>query len=263
MPEGPEIKYISELCKKELIGYKLFNIISNSKSVVKLPKESKVIDVMSKGKLLVLICKDFYFHIHFGLTGWLVFNDPKYPKYELQFKKDNKIITAYIDDMRRFSKLAIYDETKHNKAINKLGVDILTTDFTLDYFTEIIKSVKKQLVAFLLEQNKMCGIGNYIKNESLYISKISPYSKTDELDDDDIEKLYNAILFCVYSNTLDLIKEGELKLDNNFTKLMKSIKTEVPYKYRVYEQDKDPLGNKVIHKIIAGRKSYYVKDIQK
>lgn len=263
MPEGPEIKYIAELCKKELIGYKLINIISNSKSVIKLPKKSNIINVISKGKLLVLICKDYFFHIHFGLTGWLVFNEPKYPKYELQFKKNNNIITAYIDDMRRFSKLAIYDETKHNKVINKLGVDILTYEFTLDYFTEIIKSVKKQLVAFLLEQNKICGIGNYIKNESLYIAKINPYKKTNDLDDDDIEKLYNAILFCAYSNTLDLIKEGELKPDKNFMKLMKSIKTEVPYKYRVYEQDKDSHGNKVIHKMISGRKSYYVKDVQK
>ena len=94
MPEGPEIKYISEISKKYLLGYTLSNIKSNSKTVLNLAKPSKVIDVISKGKLMILVCNDYYFHIHFGLTGWLVFADAKYPRYELTFKKDNNWASA-------------------------------------------------------------------------------------------------------------------------------------------------------------------------
>jgi formamidopyrimidine-DNA glycosylase len=264
MPEGPELKYLGEICKKYLIGHEIDKIKSNSKTVLKLPKKSKVIDVMTKGKLLILICEDYYFHIHFGLTGWLVFEDADYPRYEITFKKENKEIMAYIDDSRRFSKLKFLDEDAHQKVLDKLGVDILTHQFTLDFFSECIKNVNKKIVVFLLEQDIFCGIGNYIKNESLYISKIDPHRNTSDLDDDEIKALYNAIIFVAYSNTLELIKENkELKVDKNFMKLIKSIKTEVPYKYKVYQQEKDPHGNKVIHAEIAGRKSFYVKEIQK
>jgi formamidopyrimidine-DNA glycosylase len=169
MPEGPEIKYLSEICKKHIVGLDLYNIISNSKTVVKVPKRSKVIDVATRGKLLILICKDYYFHIHCGLTGWITFENPKYPRYEIEFRTsdDKKMLTAYMDDARRFSKLKILDKNKHQKVLDKLGVDIFSNDFTLDFFIEQIKKTSKKIVAFLMEQNKFCGIGNYIKNESL------------------------------------------------------------------------------------------------
>ena len=269
MPEGPEIKYLGELCKKNLINYNLVNIISNSKSKVKLPIESKLIDIQTKGKLLILIFKDFYFNIHFGLTGWLILskendnnNDDnkysKYPKYELFFRKDNINIKAYIDDMRRFSKLKIIKKKEdHDKILNKLGVDILSKEFTLDFFIQI-KNNKKLITALLLDQDKMCGIGNYIKNESLYIAKISPFRKASSLSDDEIKHLYNAIKYVAYSNLVEQLKDDKLKVD----KIYKSINISVPYKLKVYEQDKDPKGNKVIIENISGRRTFYVKQIQ-
>jgi formamidopyrimidine-DNA glycosylase len=264
MPEGPEIKYIKEVCFTYLLNHELVNIKSNSKTVLKLPKKSKLIDVQSKGKLLILIFKDYYFHIHFGLTGWLVFENPDYPKYELTFKKGDKEITAYIDDSRRFSKLKFLDEDKHQISLRKLGIDIFDKEFTLDFFKEQIEKVDKKIVAFLLEQNKFCGIGNYIKNESLYIAKIDPFSNTSDLDDADIKNLYDSIRFCAFSNFMELVKENkELKLDKNeINRLKKEVKLEIPYKYRVYQQETDPKGNKVIKKDIAGRQTFYVKEIQ-
>jgi formamidopyrimidine-DNA glycosylase len=248
MPEGPEIKFIGELCKKKLLNFKLIDIKSNTRDVVKLPQESKLIDVITKGKLLILIFKDFYFHIHFGLTGWLTFDRGDYPKYELTFKIGDKNIYAYVDDMRRFSKLKIYsNKNSHEKIINKLGVDILTKDFTLEYFQEKIKKQNKSLVAFLL------------KNESLYLAKINPHKKTGDLTDANIKALYESIKYVAYSNTIDLIKEKKLHVDTIF----KSIKTKVPYYFNVYEQEKDLKGNKVTEETIGGRRTFYVKSIQK
>lgn len=264
MPEGPEIRYIKEVCRTYLLNHELVNIKSNSKTVIKLPSKSKLIDVQSKGKLLILIFKDYYFHIHFGLTGWLTFENPDYPKYELTFKKGDKLLNVYVDDSRRFSKLKFLDEDKHEAALKKLGVDIFDKEFTLDFFEKEINKVDKKIVAFLLEQNKFCGIGNYIKNESLYIAKIDPHSNTSDLDENDIKKLYDGIRFCAFSNFIELVKENkELKLDKDeINRLKKEVKLEVPYKYRVYQQETDPSGNKVIKKDIAGRKTFYVKEIQ-
>jgi formamidopyrimidine-DNA glycosylase len=264
MPEGPEIKYIKQICHTYLLYHELVNIQSNSKTVVKLPSKSKLIDIQSKGKLLILIFKDYFLHIHFGLTGWLTFENPDYPKYELTFKKGSSEIKAYIDDSRRFSKLKFLDDNEHNKALDKLGIDIFNKEFTLDFFEKEINKVNKKIVAFLLEQNKFCGIGNYIKNESLYISKIDPYSNTSNLDENDIKNLYDAIRFCAFSNFVELVKENkELKLDKDeLNRLKKEVKLEVPYKYRVYQQETDPSGNKVIKKDISGRKTFYVKEVQ-
>ena len=81
MPEGPEILYLSKICSKHLIGHKLINIISNTKHRINLPKISLLKEIKTYGKLMVFIFNDFYFHIHLGLTGWVTFKDPSYPRY--------------------------------------------------------------------------------------------------------------------------------------------------------------------------------------
>ena len=58
---------------------------------------------------------------------------------------------------------------------------------------------------------------------------------------------------------IDLLKEKKLHVDTIF----KSIKTKVPYYFNVYEQDKDLHGNKVTEETIGGRRTFYVKSIQK
>jgi DNA-formamidopyrimidine glycosylase len=260
MPEGPEIKYIGELCKKILLNYKLIDIISNSANKIKLIKPSKMKDVITRGKLLILIFEDFYFHIHFGLTGWLEFESSKYPKYELVFEHNNIEKKVYIDDMRRFSKLRIINNVNtHNNVLNKLGIDILTSEFTQEYFMNIIKDSNKIISGFLLEQNKICGVGNYIKNESLYIAHIDPHRKTSTLNNEEIIKLYNAIKFVGYSNLVEMLKSSKIKVD----KLYNSIDIEVPYRYRVYDREKDLKGNNITNENISGRRTFYVKQIQK
>ena len=266
MPEGPEIKYLGEICKKYIMGLELYNIKSNSKTIVKIPKKSKVIDVMTQGKLMILICEDYYFHIHCGLTGWITFEDPKYPRYEMEFRTiDNtKTITAYMDDSRRFSKLKILNKNAHEKALNKLGIDIFSDDFTYDFFYSEIKKTSKRIVAFIMEQNKFCGIGNYIKNESLYLAKIDPHRTCDDLDDKEIKELYNSIIFVAYSNCLELLEQNkELKISKTFKIKLNSVKPTVPYKFKVYQQEKDPNGHTVIKTEINGRKCFYIKEIQK
>jgi formamidopyrimidine-DNA glycosylase len=256
MPEGPEILYLSKICGKHLIGHNLTNIISNTKHRIYLPKISKLKFIKTYGKLMVFIFEDFYFHIHLGLTGWVTFKDPSYPRYELIF--DN--LTMYIDDSRKFSKLKIYKENKDSeKVIKKLGIDILTPQFTLDFFKDYIKQKNKNIATLLLEQNKVCGIGNYIKNESLYEARISPYRNSNELDDSEINKLYKSILHVSYSNYIEMMKMNKLPID----KMYKQIKTTVPYKFKVYGNDHDPLGNKISKDEVGGRKTFYVKSLQK
>ena len=95
------------------------------------------------------------------------------------------------------------------------------------------------------------------------MAKINPYRTCDDLTDSETKNLYNSIIFVAYSNCLELIKQNkELKLDNKFLRKLNSISPEVPYKFKVYQQEKDPKGHKIINAEINGRKCFYVKEIQ-
>ena len=165
-----------------------------------------------------------------------------------------------MEDRRRFSKVQFHTEEEHNKLINKLGVDILSKDFTYDYFKKIIQSKKTILAAILLKQEFFAGLGNYIKNEVIFLSNVDIQIKTNELKEENIKKIYDNILFVAYSNLLELLQKEKLeKLLDTKRKINIPKQLEVPYVYKIYRQDKTNSGKKVFKTKVAGRDSYYIK----
>lgn len=258
MPEGPEILISSAFLKQFVKGKNFTKITSNTKTKRTLPKKSKVIDIYSYGKVIIIQTNDYFVHIHFGITGWLVRKKPRIYKYILHFGN----YKFYLQDTRRFSSIKILNEEKHNDELNKLGIDILSENFTLNNFIQLTKNKKQNVCSFLLDQKKFAGLGNYIKNEVLYLSKVSPLRKVSDLSDSEIKKIYNNIKFVSFSNVVDWFNEYEINLPKNVKKLLPK-KLKVPYEFFVYEREYDDKKNKVIfNKTHCGRRTFYVKEVQ-
>jgi formamidopyrimidine-DNA glycosylase len=280
MPEGPEILYFSVFLKKKLTGYRFKKINSFTDKPVEIPGgwDGKILDVGCGGKLLWLYVTgkktNYYMHIHYGITGWLTFDKPEsYIKFEFilekehkkQDDKDNKSakeLTLYMEDKRRFSKIKICTQEEHDKIIGKLGIDMFGENFTLQNFKDIIRNKNSMVAALLLKQEIFCGIGNYIKNESMYMCKLKSKIKTSELSDEQIEKLYNDILFVGYSNLMEMLADSKLTkyLDKSKSSNMPK-KLEIPYEYKIYGREKT-LDGKQVYKIkVAGRDTYCTKEL--
>jgi len=256
MPEGPEALINEKFLRKLFLGKKLTKIISNTKSIVKLPKIEKVLDTGSHGKIFWLKTRSMYINIHLGISGWFVTEKPRIFKYILESGRTK----AYLEDRRRFSKIVITDRKEHDNLINKLGVNILSKNFTLEKFISIVESKKKMISALLLDQSEFAGIGNYIKNEALYRARINPTKLTSKLSKNSLKKLYNAIRYVSFSVARMWFISYNLKypLSNIEPKKVTS-----NYKFQVYGRDKDRYGNKITLETIAGRDTYYVKKLQK
>lgn len=241
MPEGPELKYIN-LLLQNVINNNIIDIKTyNKPSVEKIT--GKILNVETKGKLTWLELNNKYIHIHLGLTGWLYIDDePDNKKYMI---KTNKF-KIYLDNL---ATLCILNKEEHIKKINKLGIDILTSEFTLEYFKNTLKKSKVMIAPYLLKQEKFAGLGNYIKNEALYLAKIHPKTKANEIDDKKIEKLYEFIRYVAFSVLATYIQN---KL-NYFPK-----KLQVPYKFKIYNRTKDDKGNIVKKEKISGRITYFI-----
>jgi formamidopyrimidine-DNA glycosylase len=274
MPEGPEILYWSTLLKKTFaLKYKFDEIKSFTDKPIIIPKDWKgeILNSDSKGKLFWLVVsstdnkKKYYMHIHYGLTGWFMFEKPeKYIKFEFVLKniETNKIINLYMEDKRRFSKIVIYDEKQHLKIISKLGIDIFSSDFTINNFKSIIMSKDTMVAPLLLKQEIFCGIGNYIKNEVMYMTKLRAKAKTSELDEGHIKLLYSNILFVSYSNLVEMLKDSRiLKYLDKSKSINMPKKIEVPYQYRIYGRETTSNGKKVIKIKVGGRDSYCIKEL--
>ena len=71
----------------------------------------------------------------------------------------------------------------------------------------------------LLDQAYFAGLGNYIKNDALYLSKIHPDKKSNNMTQNQIKNLYENILIISFSNVASHLKNANLKIPAKIEKL--------------------------------------------
>jgi formamidopyrimidine-DNA glycosylase len=269
MPECIEVKWTSD-CLNYLLSNKQANLISINDIIL----DKKIISISSHGKqLFISLLGGTYINIHFGLTGFLTLNPKeKYRKHTLKFDSiEKEPIELYFCESRGFGGLNILTLEEYLEKIGKLGIDIFEREsMTLENFIGLIGKKKSNICSFLMNQSLLSGIGNYIKCEALYHSKISPFRTLDTLTIKEKEQLFNSILYVVYNGYLGGFTRERMEpyyaINKNLNCSYRSLSNEYlgvslvsPYTFEVYKCKKDSKGNLVeTMKTPDGRTTYYV-----
>jgi len=130
--------------------------------------------------------------------------------------------------------------------------DALGSDFTLDYFSNIVrKNSFTNIKAFLIDQKIVKGIGNAYADEILWAARISPKSITGKLPDNVITELYNAIgnvlrgaIVSIKSIAPDIISGEERSFLKVHTRFKKVTETGFP----------------IMVETIASKKTYFTQE---
>lgn len=77
--------------------------------------------------------------------------------------------------------------------LGQLGLEPLSSEFTLPAFKKLLQSHSSQIKPFLLNQKHVAGIGNIYVDEALWQAKIYPQRLTDSLTEHEIRQLHQAI----------------------------------------------------------------------
>ncbi|GAB4218819.1 MAG: bifunctional DNA-formamidopyrimidine glycosylase/DNA-(apurinic or apyrimidinic site) lyase [Candidatus Microgenomates bacterium] len=217
MPELPEVETIKKNLEPNIIGKTISeievlsakNFIGDKKEVIGL----KIDSIARFGKVLTFKLvnplthklSNKYLNFHFKLSGQLLYaKDCQNPVFEniIPFTKTNKmpanttrVIIKFTDssclffnDLRKFGWIKV-----SKKPLIPKGVDVLSKNFTLDYFKTTLLSSKKPIKILLMDQDKITGIGNIYANDSLFKAKIHPLKKSNELTKKEINNLYQSI----------------------------------------------------------------------
>jgi len=296
MPEVCEVCLTSQYMSKA-IGHKITKIEVVRGRYLKTPIKGfdnlnyplTIVDIQTKGKFLWLTLKHndetYYLLNTFGLTGQWSFEKIDYTNVKFTIDSNSKIKHLYFADVRNFGTIEITnDRKKLDVKLNKLAPDLLTTEFTSSDIQDRFKSIKnnkKKIVEVLMSQEARNGIGsglgNYLVPEILYLAKISPHRQINSLSTDDIHNLTKAIKItlrlCYIANTTEYIdhlkkfllshkKYVESGKFPNYHNL-KSLENK-SFHFNVYGRKVDDDGNSVVgEKILTGRTTYWVPDIQK
>lgn len=232
----------------------------------------KLIDVKTKGKFLYMIFSPehnskIYLFSTLGLSGgWIYKKHKETSKFEhptileyldkdsidsymstsikhlnVEFKTEHG--SMYFYDTLSFGTLKVIDDNKDlDKKLNSIGPDIMDLDYNI--FHEQItkkKNLKKVIGVVLMDQKTISGIGNYLRADILWMSKISPFRKVNKLSDEDLKLIFHNSKVLTWGQ-FDKKEAKRLKIISNKDKLPSDYDRD----FFVYNEDEDIHGNKVI-----------------
>lgn len=220
MPEGPEIRQYTDEIEKIIKNSYLVELrfiagryvnepqfkVKKKKSLpdgtLELQKSlpQKILGVNCKGKFHYWTLKNTTVWITFGMTGYFNCTKGRHSHVEFKFLKNNKINTLYFNDRRRFGTIAFKTMEQLEQKLESLGPDVLKP-ISNDTWLNILRSKQEKTLPWIMMNQKMIsGIGNYLKCEALYISKLSPYRK--------IKNCSDAELLCLKRVVQKIAKES-------------------------------------------------------
>ena len=264
MPEGPEVKIMSDNLNSILKGKEIVEInylrhekVPNNFLYFQEHLPLKVKEINAKGKMLYfLFDKHIYMIVTLGMTGIWSLEKLKHSALEIKYNQGS----VYFVDIRKFGKIYIYKtKEEFTKKLDSIGPDLLSkNDFNFNLFKDILMRKKHwNITKALMDQSLISGIGNYLKSEILYAAKISPHRNIEDLSQEELKTLYTMGRKIIKQSYQEggLSSRDFLDIEGKKGKFYKYIK--------VYCMD--TVGKKKIkkEKTKDGRTTHWVPEVQK
>lgn len=212
MPELPDLIYIEQKLNDVLAGKKIAEVrirepivirILVAKGFAEVLDHAKFDEVYRHGPFLGFKFENgFEMVVHPMLAGkFRLSHDTANPGrglcisfnladgWSLHYLDAKKMGKVYLIKQGDYARIPRYAEQ---------GVDILTEQFTLERFQELIRGQRKQVRVFLMDQTKLSAIGNAYADEILFDAHIHPKTFCYQLIPKDVERLYASIIKVIH-----------------------------------------------------------------
>ena len=188
MPELPEVETVARELGKRLAGRTIRSAeLRRARLAPGIPpllfgerlSGASVKRVHRRGKHILLDLENALTLItHLRMTGRFLLltpddPDPKFVHAVFELEDDTRLV---FDDQRHFGLMKLVETAKTGETseLAKLAPEPFSEEFSPHYFTETIRSSNRVLKEILLDQTKVCGVGNIYASEAMFLAGISP-----------------------------------------------------------------------------------------
>ncbi len=151
--------------------------------------------VQRHGKHLFADAGSEWLHLHFGMTGDLVYyrdaaEEPRFARIVFDFANGAHLA---FEDMRLFGVADLTPSPAVYIAEHGLGPDPLDPGFTLRDFRAIVRGRRGAIKALLMSQDAIAGLGNLYVDETLFQTSIHPRRAADAMSDGEVKAVFTAM----------------------------------------------------------------------
>jgi formamidopyrimidine-DNA glycosylase len=187
--------------------------------------------------------------------------DPKFTHAVFHFTEKERLV---FQDQRHFGLMKIVETDRLNEAkeISKLAPEPLGDEFSVEYLRSTLKTSRRSLKEVLLDQTKVCGLGNIYASEAMFIARANPTTPAHKLS-----KPKTAVLFEAIRQVLSEAVEVGSALPITPDDIGGSIYGNgSDWEWRVYDRESKPcVGCELpIRRIVqGGRSTYFCRNCQR
>tara|TARA_B110000263_G_scaffold153735_1_gene133421 strand:- start:3396 stop:4196 length:801 start_codon:yes stop_codon:yes gene_type:complete len=266
LPELPEVQTVvnslAKLKNKKIILFESYysKIIFNLdySSFLENILNKRIINIYRRGKYILIKLNSGYLACHLRMTGQLFLSDdiPSNKTHMRAFFKLSKGFLIY-NDIRKFGGFYYFDDIDDFNS--KVGVDPYDKEFTPNWLKKGLSSRYRSIKHLLLDQKFICGLGNIYIDEILWLSRIHPKKKSNEIKN--IQVFYDNILL-ILNNSIKY--HGTTIINFSFDNMKTGdFKNELKVYGREHMLCYNGCNNKIIKEKIASRSTHYCKKCQK
>jgi len=208
MPELPEVETIRRQLAPELEGRRLERVeVLDPRWSEPAPPEA-IADALEgrsiegarrRGKYLILsLDDDLHLVMHLRMTGNLLMLDPgeeepSHLRVRMTLEGGKRLLFV---DVRRFGTghVLLGSDALAEYFASRLGVEPLSPDFTAEALRAQARGRTQPVKAFLLNQERVAGVGNIYADEALFRARIHPMRPVGTLKRPQIELLRDAVV---------------------------------------------------------------------
>lgn len=210
MPELPEVEAVARSLRPFIEGRviqrcRVFHAIAVRPSsghgekqavaaIERAVRNLRVISVERRGKYLILRLDRGSLVMHFRLDGQLVWFDSRKTSGHVDVALEFGHGTLAFLDRRHFGRVQWEEAPEAVPGIAALGVDPLSPRFTAASFHELLAASSRPLKLFLLDQDKVAGIGNIYSSEAMWRARLDPRVRANQLSRAQARRLHKAIV---------------------------------------------------------------------
>ena len=205
MPELPEVETIRRQLAPALEGRRLKHIVvidprwsdPAPPEAISDALDGRTIERLGRrGKYLIMSFEDdIHLVMHLRMTGNLLLTDeePNHTRVRMELDDGQKLLFV---DVRRFGTgdVLLGSDALAEYFASRLGVEPLSTDFTAEALRDQARGRKQPVKAFLLNQERVAGVGNIYADEALFRAKIHPLRPVGTLRTPQIAALHDGVV---------------------------------------------------------------------
>lgn len=202
MPELPEVETVVRGLRAPLIGRTICDVWYDWPKVIGTPSPNEFVDrikgqtfhaISRRAKYIVCELDQDILAVHLKMTGRLfTWDSQDVPDKWVHFRLllDNHQYLCF-SDARRFGRVFLAADL--TAIAPDLGPEPLEDTFTINELRERLHGRRRAVKALLLEQSFVAGVGNIYADEALHRARIHPLRPANELTDEEIVRLHEAI----------------------------------------------------------------------